>query len=40
MKIVPMVFSGDDERKWQKTFNELFGRQLRLPNGHNTRRDS
>ncbi len=26
MKIVPVVFNGDDHRKWQKTFNELFGR--------------
>ncbi len=26
MKIVPVLFNGDDERKWQKTFNELFGR--------------
>jgi len=26
MKIVPIVFNGNDERKWQKTFNELFGR--------------
>jgi iron(III) transport system substrate-binding protein len=25
-KIVPVVFSGDDQRKWQKTYNELFGR--------------
>lgn len=25
MKIVPVLFNGDDERKWQKTFNELFG---------------
>jgi len=26
MKIMPVLFNGDDERKWQKTFNELFGR--------------
>jgi iron(III) transport system substrate-binding protein len=26
MKIVPVVFNGNDEQKWQKTFNELFGR--------------
>jgi len=26
MKIVPIVFNGDDERKWQKIYNELFGR--------------
>jgi iron(III) transport system substrate-binding protein len=25
-KIMPVVFSGDDQRKWQKTYNELFGR--------------
>jgi ABC-type Fe3+ transport system substrate-binding protein len=25
-KIVPVIFSGDDQRKWQKTYNELFGR--------------
>src|SRR5271169_2865324 len=25
-KITPVVFSGDDQRKWQKTYNELFGR--------------
>src|ERR1700681_1290412 len=25
-KIVPVVFSGDDQKKWQKTYNELFGR--------------
>ena len=26
MKIVPVVFNGDEHRKWQKIFNELFGR--------------
>lgn len=26
MKTVPVLFSGTDERKWQRTFNELFGR--------------
>ncbi len=26
MKIVPVLFNGTDERKWQKTFNELFKR--------------
>jgi iron(III) transport system substrate-binding protein len=26
MKVVPVLFNGTDERKWQKTFNELFGR--------------
>lgn len=26
MKIVPVVFDGTEHRKWQKTFNELFGR--------------
>ena len=26
MKIAPILFSGADERKWQKTYNELFGR--------------
>jgi iron(III) transport system substrate-binding protein len=26
MRIVPILFSGADERKWQKTYNELFGR--------------
>jgi iron(III) transport system substrate-binding protein len=26
MKIVPIVFNGTDQRQWQKTFNELFGR--------------
>jgi iron(III) transport system substrate-binding protein len=26
MKIVPVLFNGTDERKWQKTFNELFRR--------------
>jgi iron(III) transport system substrate-binding protein len=26
MKIVPIVFSGTDQRQWQKTFNDLFGR--------------
>ena len=26
MKIVPVLFNGNDERKWQKTFNDLFGR--------------
>ena len=26
MKIVPILFNGTDERKWQKTFNALFGR--------------
>lgn len=26
MKIVPIVFNGTDQRTWQKTFNELFGR--------------
>jgi iron(III) transport system substrate-binding protein len=25
-KVMPVVFSGDDQRKWQKTYNELFGR--------------
>jgi iron(III) transport system substrate-binding protein len=25
-KIMPVVFNGDDQRKWQKTFNGLFGR--------------
>ena len=25
-KIMPVVFSGDDQKKWQKTYNELFGR--------------
>jgi iron(III) transport system substrate-binding protein len=25
-KIMPVVFNGDDQRKWQKTYNELFGR--------------
>lgn len=25
-KIMPVVFNGADQRKWQKTFNELFGR--------------
>lgn len=26
MKVVPVLFNGTDERKWQTTFNELFGR--------------
>jgi iron(III) transport system substrate-binding protein len=26
MKIAPILFNGADERKWQKTYNELFGR--------------
>jgi len=26
MKIVPILFNGSDGRKWQKTFNALFGR--------------
>jgi ABC-type Fe3+ transport system substrate-binding protein len=26
MKIVPVVFDGTEHRKWQKAFNELFGR--------------
>jgi iron(III) transport system substrate-binding protein len=26
MKIIPILFNGTDERKWQKTFNMLFGR--------------
>jgi len=26
MKIVPVVFDGTEHRKWQKVFNELFGR--------------
>ena len=26
MKIVPVLFNGNDERKWQKTYNELLGR--------------
>lgn len=26
MKIMPIIFNGNDQRKWQKTFNELFGR--------------
>ena len=26
MKIVPVVFNGEEHRKWQKIFNELFGR--------------
>jgi iron(III) transport system substrate-binding protein len=26
-KIVPVVFNGDDQRKWQKTYNELLGRR-------------
>jgi hypothetical protein len=26
MKIMPIVFDGSDQRKWQKTFNEMFGR--------------
>jgi iron(III) transport system substrate-binding protein len=26
MKIAPILFSGPDERKWQTTYNELFGR--------------
>jgi iron(III) transport system substrate-binding protein len=26
MKIAPILFGGADERKWQKTYNELFGR--------------
>lgn len=26
MKIVPVLFNGTEGRKWQKTFNELFGR--------------
>jgi iron(III) transport system substrate-binding protein len=25
-KIVPVVFNSDDQKKWQKTFNEVFGR--------------
>jgi iron(III) transport system substrate-binding protein len=25
-KIMPVVFNGDDQRKWQKTYNELLGR--------------
>jgi iron(III) transport system substrate-binding protein len=25
-KIVPVVFNADDQKKWQKTFNEVFGR--------------
>jgi iron(III) transport system substrate-binding protein len=25
-KIMPVVFSGDDQKKWQKTYNALFGR--------------
>jgi iron(III) transport system substrate-binding protein len=26
-KIMPVVFAGDDRRKWQKTYGELFGRR-------------
>jgi hypothetical protein len=26
MKIAPILFNGADERKWQKTYNELFRR--------------
>jgi iron(III) transport system substrate-binding protein len=26
MKVVPVLFNGNDGRKWQKTFNALFGR--------------
>jgi iron(III) transport system substrate-binding protein len=26
MKVVPVLFNGTDERNWQRTFNELFGR--------------
>jgi iron(III) transport system substrate-binding protein len=26
MKIAPILFNGADERKWRKTYNELFGR--------------
>jgi iron(III) transport system substrate-binding protein len=26
MKILPVLFNGTEERKWQRTFNELFGR--------------
>jgi iron(III) transport system substrate-binding protein len=26
MKVAPVVFNTDDQRKWQKTFNELFNR--------------
>ena len=25
-KIMPVVFDTDDQKKWQKTFNEVFGR--------------
>jgi iron(III) transport system substrate-binding protein len=27
MKVVPVVFASDDQKKWQKTFTELFGRR-------------
>jgi len=26
-KVMPIVFNDNDQRKWQKTFNELFGRR-------------
>jgi hypothetical protein len=25
-KIIPVVFNSDDQKKWQRTFNEVFGR--------------
>jgi iron(III) transport system substrate-binding protein len=27
MKVMPVVFNGNDQKKWQKTYNELFGRR-------------
>ena len=35
MKIMPVMFNGADQRKWQKTYNELFGRRL-IPNDRMT----